>query len=136
MMPAYCNFRATTLTVARRTPSIWASNFDLQSNAANYADPRGHIWMTAKAESDDIILRVRGNGIGIGPELLLRAFDISWRASQTSVRSRGGLGFGLALVCHIVEMGGGMKFAGQSSTETTDKRGDSNAGQQENPGRS
>lgn len=47
---------------------------------------------------------MRDNGVGIAPELLPRVFDLFSQADQTIARSEGGLGIGLALVRHMVEL--------------------------------
>lgn len=80
---------------------------NLLGNAAKYTDPGGQIELTAAAEGDDLVFRVRDNGIGIAPDLLPRVFDLLWQAPSTAGRSQGGLGIGLALVRQIVAMHGG-----------------------------
>lgn len=52
-------------------------------------------------------LRVRDTGIGIGPEMLPRIFDLFVQERQSLDRSRGGLGLGLAIVQTLVTLHGG-----------------------------
>jgi signal transduction histidine kinase len=80
---------------------------NLLENAAKYTDPHGRIELTAVPEGDDIVVRVRDNGIGIAPEMLPRVFDLFWQSSPAADHSARGLGLGLALVRQIVEMHGG-----------------------------
>ncbi|KZL49274.1 hypothetical protein A2T98_13610 [Nodularia spumigena CENA596] len=50
-------------------------------------------------------------GISIQPEFLPKVFDRFRQADSTTTRSHGGLGLGLAIVRHLVELHGGMIFA-------------------------
>jgi PAS domain S-box-containing protein len=52
-------------------------------------------------------IEVRDTGIGIDPEFLPYVFDRFRQADSSSTRSHGGLGIGLALVRHLVELHGG-----------------------------
>jgi PAS domain S-box-containing protein len=80
---------------------------NLLNNAAKYTEERGHIWLTAKKESDAIVVQVRDNGIGISPHMLPHVFDLFAQADRSLARSEGGLGIGLTLVRKLVEMHGG-----------------------------
>jgi CheY-like chemotaxis protein/nitrogen-specific signal transduction histidine kinase len=80
---------------------------NLLNNAAKYTEQGGHIWLTAEREKDEIVLRVRDDGIGISPTLLPDIFDLFTQAERSPDRSSGGLGIGLALVRSLVEMHGG-----------------------------
>jgi len=50
---------------------------------------------------------VTDNGIGIAPEVVGRVFDLFAQAERSVDRASGGLGLGLALVKHLVELHGG-----------------------------
>jgi CheY-like chemotaxis protein len=52
-------------------------------------------------------LRVSDSGQGISPEFLPFVFDRFRQADSTSTRSHGGLGIGLTIVRHIIELHGG-----------------------------
>lgn len=80
---------------------------NLLANAAKYTDKAGRIWLSAEREGDDVLIRVRDSGVGIEPELLPRIFDLFVQADRSLARSQGGLGIGLTLVKHIVELHGG-----------------------------
>ncbi len=77
---------------------------NLLNNAAKYTDEGGQIALTAQQIDNQVIIRVRDNGIGISPELLPEVFDLFTQGDQTLSRSRGGLGIGLTLVRSLVEM--------------------------------
>jgi two-component system CheB/CheR fusion protein len=81
--------------------------FNLLNNAAKYTEPGGRIWLTAAPDGAAVELRVRDTGVGIGPELLPRVFDLFTQGERTLDRSQGGLGLGLTLVKRLVEMHGG-----------------------------
>jgi signal transduction histidine kinase len=55
------------------------------------------------------VLTVRDEGIGMDAELAPRVFDLFTQAKRSSDRSQGGLGLGLALVKHLVELHGGTR---------------------------
>jgi PAS domain S-box-containing protein len=77
---------------------------NLLTNAAKYTEPGGRIWLTARREGGEAVLRVRDTGIGIAPEMLPRVFDLFVQADHTATRAQGGLGIGLTLVKNLVEM--------------------------------
>jgi CheY-like chemotaxis protein/two-component sensor histidine kinase len=80
---------------------------NLLTNAAKYTDHGGHIWLTAEQGADEVLLRVKDNGIGIPAPMLPRLFDIFVQVEHTVDRAEGRLGIGLALVKRLVEMHGG-----------------------------
>jgi len=80
---------------------------NLLINAAKYTDPHGKIHLSARRESDDVVISVRDNGIGIAPEMRPRLFTMFAQADGVRDRTEGGLGVGLALVRGIVALHGG-----------------------------
>jgi CheY-like chemotaxis protein len=77
---------------------------NLLSNAAKYTDPGGHIDVTIGAASPWASVTVRDDGIGLGPEMLPRVFDLF---RQEHRGRSAGLGIGLSVVRKLVEMHGG-----------------------------
>jgi len=80
---------------------------NLLTNAAKYTPPGGHVWLSAALEGKEVVIRVRDDGEGIGPDLLPRVFDLFVQGPRTIARSEGGLGLGLALVKNLVALHGG-----------------------------
>jgi PAS domain S-box-containing protein len=100
--------------VPRRGLPVWGDAHrlaqvvaNLLTNAAKYTDPGGHIEVYARNDGWRAVLRVRDDGIGIGPELLARVFDLFAQGERTLDRAQGGLGLGLAIVRSLVELHGG-----------------------------
>jgi len=80
---------------------------NLLTNAAKYTRQTGHIVVAAQREGEEIVVRVRDDGIGIRPELLPRIFDLFVQGGRGPDRTEGGLGLGLALVKSLVTLHGG-----------------------------
>jgi PAS domain S-box-containing protein len=78
---------------------------NLLANAGKYTNAGGRIVVQARREGAHAVLSVQDNGIGIAPEALPRVFDMFTQVDRA--RSGGGLGVGLALVKHLVELHGG-----------------------------
>jgi signal transduction histidine kinase/DNA-binding response OmpR family regulator len=80
---------------------------NLLNNAAKYTEPGGRVTLHADRQGDDLVVRVRDNGIGIDPELLPYVFELFTQADRSLDRSQGGLGIGLTLVRRLVDLHGG-----------------------------
>ena len=80
---------------------------NLLLNAAKYTAPGGHIGLSVGREDDEAVVRVRDDGIGIGPDVLPHVFDLFVQAAPSSRCANAGLGIGLALVRSVVDRHGG-----------------------------
>jgi signal transduction histidine kinase/ActR/RegA family two-component response regulator len=76
-------------------------------NAAKYTPSEGIVDLRLDATSDEVMISVRDNGIGMDSSLLPQVFELFVQAPRSSDRSQGGLGIGLALVKRLVELHGG-----------------------------
>jgi PAS domain S-box-containing protein len=98
---------------------------NLLSNAVKFTPQDGTIETTVRLAGDRIRLAVRDNGAGITPEFLPHVFERFTQADTSTTRRAGGLGIGLALVRHLVELHGGEVRAesegpGRGATFTVD----------------
>ncbi|WP_434113442.1 PAS domain S-box protein [Methylocaldum sp. GT1TLB] len=80
---------------------------NLLNNAAKYMAAGGHVWLLAERQGPDAVVSIRDEGIGISAEMLPHVFDLFTQADRSIDRSQGGLGLGLSLVRHLVELHGG-----------------------------
>src|SRR5262245_3568393 len=87
----------------RLQQAIW----NLVSNAVKFTNEGGRIEATLGRSGDQIEITVSDTGIGIEPQFLPHVFERFRQADSAYTRKYGGLGLGLAIVRHIVEMHGG-----------------------------
>lgn len=82
---------------------------NLLGNAAKFTDRGGLVTLSLQRDDERhvAVLSVRDDGIGIEPDLLPRLFQPFTQADAGDVRTRGGLGLGLALVHGLVTAHGG-----------------------------
>jgi PAS domain S-box-containing protein len=81
--------------------------WNLLSNATKFTPAGGMVRLSVRETEATVVLEVADTGVGIAPGLLPRVFERFWQADSTSTRVHGGLGLGLALARHIVELHGG-----------------------------
>ena len=79
---------------------------NLVNNAAKYTPLNGRIAVKVSQDRDDVVIRVRDNGMGMSEELLPRVFDLFKQGDGSLFRS-GGLGIGLTIVQKLVALHGG-----------------------------
>ncbi len=80
---------------------------NLLNNAAKYTEPGGRIRLTGEVDGNEVVVKVRDNGVGIPPDMLPRVFEMFTQVDRSLERSQGGLGIGLSLVRGLVQMHGG-----------------------------
>jgi len=80
---------------------------NLLNNAIKYTPSGGEIAICAEQHDDEVMIRLRDNGIGIDPAQLPRIFELFAQGDQGAGRPQTGLGVGLALVDRIVRAHGG-----------------------------
>ncbi|MDF5717077.1 MAG: ATP-binding protein [Rhizonema sp. NSF051] len=104
---------------ARLQQIIW----NLLSNAVKFTPTGGSVQIQLNRMGEQAQIQVRDTGIGISPDFLPHVFEYFRQANSTTTRTFGGLGLGLAIVRHLVELHGGTVHAdspgvGQGATFT------------------
>jgi signal transduction histidine kinase/CHASE1-domain containing sensor protein/ActR/RegA family two-component response regulator len=89
---------------------IW----NLLSNAIKFTQKHGQVKISLEQTSSQIKIHIADNGQGIKTEFLPYVFDSFRQADGSTTRAVGGLGLGLAIVRHIVELHGGTVNASSS----------------------
>lgn len=82
---------------------IW----NLLSNAVKFTPPGGQVNIRLEHQDAHALITVSDTGQGIAPDFLPYVFDYFRQANATTTRKFGGLGLGLAIVRHLVELHGG-----------------------------
>ncbi len=88
---------------ARLQQVVW----NLLSNAVKFTPKSGQVTVTVRRARSAAEIRVSDSGKGIDPAVLPHIFERFHQADSSSTRTESGLGLGLAIVRHIVEMHGG-----------------------------
>jgi PAS domain S-box-containing protein len=81
--------------------------WNLLSNGVKFTPRGGVVHATLAAHGDTISIVVVDSGIGIRPESMPFLFQRFWQAENVHTRFTGGMGLGLALARHFVELHGG-----------------------------
>jgi CheY-like chemotaxis protein/anti-sigma regulatory factor (Ser/Thr protein kinase) len=80
---------------------------NLVNNASKFSGPHTRINLSATYADGEVKISVKDEGAGIDPVFLPHIFELFAQADQSLDRSQGGLGIGLTLVKHLVELHGG-----------------------------
>ncbi|HEY2796713.1 MAG TPA: hybrid sensor histidine kinase/response regulator [Thermoanaerobaculia bacterium] len=91
---------------------------NLLANALKYTPRGGSVAVQLSSNEGSGEIRVIDTGVGIDAKVLPRVFDPFTQADETIDRSQGGLGIGLTLVRHIVELHGGTVSAESDGRNT------------------
>jgi len=81
--------------------------WNLLSNAVKFTPEGGQIHVSVRPASEQVHVIVRDTGIGIDPAFTPRLFSRFEQADRSTTRAFEGLGLGLAIVRHLVELHGG-----------------------------
>ena len=85
--------------------------WNLLSNAIKFTPAGGHVRVTLQRGPAGLTVAVADDGPGIEPAFLPYVFDRFRQADSSTTRNHGGLGLGLAIVRHLVELHGGTVHA-------------------------
>jgi PAS domain S-box-containing protein len=95
--------------------------WNLLTNAVKFTPSEGCVDVRLYAEGSQVLVSVTDTGVGIAPDFLPHVFDRFRQADSTSTRQHTGMGLGLAIVRHVVELHGGSvraDSAGENSGST------------------
>ena len=82
--------------------------WNLLSNASKFTPVGGVVTIRVNQDETYTAIEVSDTGPGIAPEFLPHVFERFRQADGSTTRTYGGLGLGLAIVRHLVELHGGM----------------------------
>ena len=96
---------------------------NLLVNAVKFTPEDGHVMLRAERDAETIAISVEDTGIGIDADFLPHVFERFAQHTPGTTRTARGLGLGLAIVRHLVELHGGAVDAasagpGQGATFT------------------
>jgi PAS domain S-box-containing protein len=93
---------------------IW----NLVSNAVKFTRRGGRVQVRLERANSHVEVVVSDTGIGISPDFLPHIFERFRQADSGTTRERGGLGLGLAIARHLVELHGGTIHAASNGPGT------------------
>jgi len=85
--------------------------WNLLSNGVKFTHKGGLVQVTLQRINSHVEIVVSDTGVGIKPDFLPHVFDRFRQADGSTTRNYGGLGLGLAIVRHLVELHGGTAWA-------------------------
>jgi PAS domain S-box-containing protein len=91
---------------------IW----NLLSNASKFTPAGGSVRLTISEENGSAQIQVSDSGPGVASDFLPHVFERFTQADGSTTRTHGGLGLGLAIVRHLVELHGGLISADNAGT--------------------
>src|SRR5258705_8225007 len=100
-------FDSAPLVVSGDANRLQQVIWNLISNAVKFTEKGGCVSLCLRQVNSSVEIKVADTGQGISPEFLPFVFDRFRQADSTSTRQHGGLGLGLAIARHLVEIHGG-----------------------------
>jgi CheY-like chemotaxis protein/nitrogen-specific signal transduction histidine kinase len=92
--------------------------WNVLSNAVKFTERGGRVQLRLERVDSHVEITVTDTGVGIPAEFLPHVFDRFRQADAGINRARGGLGLGLAITRHLVELQGGRIFAASDGPGT------------------
>ena len=105
--------RHTAGDAGRLQQVVW----NLLSNAIKFTPAGGRVEVRLERADENVRIRVSDTGCGISADFLPFIFDRFRQADGTSTRRHGGLGLGLAIVRHLIELHGGTVQAASAGAD-------------------
>jgi PAS domain S-box-containing protein len=91
--------------------------WNLLANAIKFTEEGGRVEVRLSRQSEAALIEVSDNGIGIDSRFLPHIFERFRQADSSTARLYGGLGLGLSIVRHLVELHGGSVEAMSEGSE-------------------
>jgi PAS domain S-box-containing protein len=85
--------------------------WNLLSNAIKFTPRNGRVKVTMETSGSRALVRIADTGVGIDPKFLPHVFERFRQQDSGMNRAYGGLGLGLSIVKHLVELHGGTVWA-------------------------
>jgi signal transduction histidine kinase len=95
------------LTIAADPERLQQVIWNLLSNALKFTPRNGAVHITLHAIDGHAEITVTDTGVGIKPDFLPHVFEHFRQVDSSATRQHGGLGLGLSIVKHLVELHGG-----------------------------
>jgi PAS domain S-box-containing protein len=92
---------------------IW----NLVSNAIKFTPKGGRVTARVRRVDQNVVITVEDSGVGISPQVLPHVFERFRQGDSSNTRNHGGLGLGLAVVRHLVELHGGQVTASSTGED-------------------
>lgn len=100
-------FETKTLDISGDFDRLQQVFWNLLSNAVKFTPDEGRIEVMIDDDGKNVSIQIKDSGRGIEAEFLPHVFERFRQADNTYSRNAGGLGLGLAIVRHLVEMHNG-----------------------------
>jgi PAS domain S-box-containing protein len=81
--------------------------WNLLTNAVKFTPLGGHVSVDMSADPVEVMIVVSDTGVGFESYVSAHIFERFWQAEPSRRRSQGGLGLGLSIVKHLIELHGG-----------------------------
>lgn len=92
--------------------------WNLVSNAIKFTPTDGRVTVQLAREREDVVLTVNDTGIGFGHDIAAHLFERFRQGDASSTRKFGGVGLGLGIVRHIIELHGGTVTASSAGADS------------------
>ncbi|MBD2490924.1 PAS domain S-box protein [Aulosira sp. FACHB-615] len=106
-IPLQTDFAVSALPVAGDPNRLQQIIWNLLSNAVKFTPEGGRVEVRLETVGNSAQIQVTDTGKGISAEFLPFVFERFRQADEVTTRKFGGLGLGLAIVRHLVELHGG-----------------------------
>ena len=101
------HFEAPGVIVKADVERLQQVFWNLLANAVKFTPARGVVDVHLRQQDSLAEVRIEDSGPGVPPDFLPRIFERFSQADGSSTRKHGGLGLGLAIVRHLIELHGG-----------------------------